>query len=110
MTVYVTFFSDGPGSEALLIDQLRDNLDSWVVWESKNEYWDAQLSMPTSIDGGVYSYGLAAAAAAAAAPDDIFENRIVSYRAPQSLVDLLKQLDSVMRAMRNADWPEWPGL
>ena len=105
MYTYVTFFSVGEDSEALIIDKFLDNIGDLVVWESKDAYFAARCTEPDPIDGGVYSYGMAAATAQA--PDDIIKGRIVSYLAPSSLVDLLRVLHSVVHAMRSAEWPEW---
>ena len=105
MFTYVTFFSVGKDSETLIIDQFLEHVGDLVVWGSQEEYFAARQVEPEPIDGGVFSYGLATGTAAA--PDAIIENRIVSFSASQSLVDLLQVLHSVVRAMRSAEWPEW---
>ena len=89
----------------MVIDHFLDHMGDVVTWSSQEEYFAARHTEPAPIDGGVYSYGIAAGTAAA--PDALIENRIVSFFAPQSLVDLLRVLHSVVRAMRSADWPEW---
>ena len=104
MYMYVTFFSVGKGSETLSIDQFPDNMGESVRWTSSEEYFAARIDY-APIDGGVFTYGLALATSAA--PDAITENRIVSYLPTTSFLDLLGVLNSVVRAMRSADWPEW---
>ena len=106
MYTYITFFSVGKDSEALIIDHFLDNIGDLFVWESNDAYFAARYTEPDIIDGGVYSYFLATAKAGA--PTNIIENRIVSYLAPKPLEDLLRVLHSVVEAMRSAEWPEWP--
>ena len=106
MSTYVTFFSVGKDSEALIIDQLKEDWDKVVVWESKERYFSARLEPnPKHIDGGIYSYMIACGMSLA--PDDMFNGRIVSYQAPSSLVRLLLAFDEAVQALRFADWPDW---
>lgn len=106
MYTYITFFNLGEDSEALLLDHFPDNMGDLIVWESREAYFAARATEPDPIDGGVYSYWLAAATSMA--PNDMIRDRIVSYLAPESLVGLLGILHSTVRAMRTAEWPEWP--
>lgn len=103
---YVTFFSIGKGSETLSIDYFADNVGDLVVWESQEAYNSARCTEPDPIDGGEFSYGLATGVARA--PSRVVDGRIVSYLAPDPLVDVLRVLNSVVRAMRGCEWPEWP--
>ncbi len=102
---YITLFSVGKGTEALLIDRF-ERTEDLIIWESKEQYFDARKDEPGAIDGGVFSYGLVAATAAT--PDALIANQIVSFLAPSSVHGLLGVLDAVVRAMGSADWPEWP--
>ena len=103
---YITLFSVGQGSEALSIDRI-ERTDDFIVWDSRDEYFDALVDDKQVIDGGIFSYGLIAGVAAA--PDDIIEGRIVSFLAPPHVHAFIEVLDSLVRGMRQADWPEWPG-
>ena len=105
MYVYVTFFDVGKGSETLTIDHF-ERTEEIITWESKEQYFAERKGDPNPIDGGVYSYGLATGTSGA--PDSLIAGRIVSYLAPSSLLALLNVLDSVVHALRSADWPEWP--
>ena len=105
MPTYVTLFSVGKGSEALVIDQLAKS-NELIVWSSKEEYFAAREADPEPIDGGEFSYGLAAGKSNA--PDSLISNSIVSFLAPESLLARLADLHAAVRALRGADWPEWP--
>ena len=105
LNVYITFFDVGKDSEALIIDNF-ERTEEIVMWNSKEDYFQSRKTDPKPIDGGIYSYGLAAAVSIA--PDAVISERIVSYRAPDSLLSLLNRLDSLVRDLRNAEWPEWP--
>ena len=107
MGAYITFFKADGGSEALVVDEFT-RVEAIIVWESKKKYFAARQAEPKPIDGGVYTYGLIAGASMA--PDSLISDQIVSYKAPDSLLDLLGQLDSVVHALRKADWPNWPDL
>ena len=102
---YITLFNAGKGSEALCIDRF-ERTEEFIVWESKEQYFDARKDNHRVIDGGIFSYGLVAGVAAA--PDDLITNQIVSFLAPSSVHAILDVLDSVVRAMKSAEWPEWP--
>ena len=102
---YITLFSVGKDSEALIID-LFERTEELIVWDSREQYFEARQREPEVIDGGVYSYWMVAATSAA--PDDLISNRIVSFLAPPHVYSLLDILHSVVRAMRSAEWPEWP--
>lgn len=102
---YITLFTVGEGSEALVIDRF-ERTEELIVWESREQYFDSRKYEPEMIDGGVFTYGLVAGTAAA--PDALIANQIVSFLAPPSVHALLDVLDSVVRAMRSAEWPEWP--
>ena len=104
---YITLFSVGKGTETLSIDRF-ERTDDLIVWESADEYSDALVDKGTVIDGGIFSYGLVAGVAAA--PDVLIEGRIVSFLAPPHVHSIIEVLDSVVRAMRSAEWPEWAGL
>ena len=106
MQVYVTFFNVGTDSEALIIDYFKTVTDEIVLWQSKEQYLAERVEAEPLevIDGGVYSYYLAVAAWGA--PDTLFANRIVSYRAPRELISLLRVLDTVVKTMRVSAWPE----
>lgn len=106
MNVYVTFFNVGKDSEGLVIDYM-DETDQLIVWSSEDEYFAARGDFKI-IGGGVFTYGLAAGTAGA--PHTLISNQIVSFRATHSLLALLDILDATVKAMRSADWPEWPGL
>ena len=106
MATYVTFFSVGKDSETLIIDELM-RVDEIIIWESKDQYFSARQTEPRPIDGGVFTYGLAAGTSGF--PDLTWGSQIVSYLAPPSLLELLNQLDSLVHSMRQADWPEWEG-
>ena len=106
MNVYTTFFDVGGHSQTLSIDYFT-RTEEIIVWKSKEQYFAERCGDPKPIDGGVYTYGLGAAVSSA--PDSLFSNQIVSYRAPDSLLALLEVLDSVVGALRRAEWPEWPG-
>ncbi len=106
MYIYVTLFSVGKNSEALIIDSFGDDVGELVVWESKEQYFSARQDEPEVIDGGIFAYGLAAGTSHF--PDAIYGDRIVSFFAPSSLVELLRVLNSLVHAMRSADWPNWP--
>ena len=105
MPIYVTFFNVGKHSETLIVDQFSQT-DEIIVWDTKELYLAARETEHNPIDGGVYTYGLAAAVSTA--PDALISNRIVSCRAPDSLLSLLADLNVTVEALRNADWPEWP--
>ena len=102
---YITLFSVGKGSEALLIDRF-DHSDDLIVWESKEQYFAARKDEPKVIDGGIFTYGLVTGTAMV--PDALIANHIVSFVAPSSVHALLDVLHAVVRAMRSAEWPEWP--
>ena len=106
MQVYVTFFSVGTNSEALIIDHFQTITEEIVVWESKEQYFAERSDSFDIIDGGMHVYYLAAGVSAI--PDALLSNQIVSYRAPSALLGLLKVLDSVVQALRVSGWPEWP--
>ena len=76
---YITLFSVGKDSEALIID-LFERTEELIVWDSREQYFEARQREPEVIDGGVYSYWMVAATSAA--PDDLISNRIVSFLAP----------------------------
>ena len=105
MTAYVTFFNVGKDSESLVIDQLSKT-DEFIIWDTKNEYFDARESDPEPIDGGVFTYGLAAGVSLA--PDALLSSKIVSFRPDAALLNSLNALDSIVMALRTMDWPEWP--
>lgn len=105
MNVYFTFFDVGSGSETLIIDSF-ERTEEIIRWDSREDYFQASRTEPKPIDGGVYSYGLAAAVSMA--PETIIPERIVSYRAPVSSLFLLNELDSLVRDLSGAEWPEWP--
>lgn len=86
-----------------MVDQFTRD-EEIVVWFSKDQYFAAREADPKPIDGGVYTYGIAAGASRA--PDSLISNQIVSYRAPDSLLALLEQLDSIVVALWDADWPD----
>ena len=105
MAAYITFFNVGRGSETLNVDQFT-RTEEIIVWESKEQYFAAREADTKPVDGGIYTYGLVAGTSMA--PDSLISNQIVSYMAPNSLLNLLEQLDSVVRSFRKADWPDWP--
>ena len=102
---YITLFSVGKGTEALLIDRF-ERTEDLIVWESREQYISARKDEPVAIDGGIFSYGLLTGTADV--PDALIANQIVSFLAPSSVHALLNVLHSVVRAMRSAEWPEWP--
>lgn len=106
MYLYVTLFSVGKGTEALLVDSFTDQWGDFVEWDSREQYFSARGDEPEVIDGGVYAYWLVAATWQL--PESIHKNRIVSFSAAGSVLGLLRVLHSVVRAMRAADWPEYP--
>lgn len=102
---YITMFSVGEGSEALIIDHLDvEESKELIVWDSPAQYHSARKWEPENIDGGIYSYGLLAGTAAL--PDDLINNQIVSFLAPSSAHAILKVLNSVVEAMRSVEWPD----
>ena len=105
MKVYITFFDVGNDSETLIIDSF-ERTEKLIKWETREDYFRSRMTEPKPIGGGVYSYGLVAAVSIA--PDTVISERIVSYRAPDSLLSLVKKLDSIVRDLRGAEWPEWP--
>ena len=105
LPVYNTFFDVGKDSEALSLDRFTRTEDI-IVWESKEQYFEARLAEPKVIDGGIYTYELVAALSMV--PDSLISTQIVSFQAPDSLLAMLEELDSVVHALRGADWPEWP--
>ena len=105
MATYVTFFNVGEDSEALVIDQLSVS-DEFIIWDTKDEYFETRESEPEPIDGGVFTYGLAAGVSLA--PDALLSSKIVSFRPDAALLDSLNALNSRIMALRTMDWPEWP--
>ena len=102
---YITLFSAGEGSEALVIDRF-ERTDDLIIWESREQYVEARKDEPKIIDGGIFSYGLVTGTASI--PDALIANHIVSFLAPSSVHALLDVLHAVVRAMRSAEWPTWP--
>ena len=88
MQVYVTFFSVGTNSEALIIDHFQTITEEIVVWESKEQYFAERSDSFDIIDGGMHVYYLAAGVSAI--PDALLSNQIVSYRAPSAASRLAK--------------------
>ena len=101
---YITLFNVGKYSETLLIDRF-ERTEDLIVWESEEQYFGARKDDPQPIDGGVFTYGLVTGVAGA--PDNLITNQIVSFLAPTYVHGLVDVLNSLVQAMRSAEWPDW---